>query len=414
MFASIGVNSKMTSISTSSFIKLIWGTVIFICVLGKTFAEQTESDSKLPEDLIKLEETYYLIPLKSSILEEDRELWVFLPKNYQSSKEQYPVIYLLDGRRHFQHAITAVDILQSESMVPQSIIVAVTNHAGNRNRDFNDGKEKFLSFLKQEVFSIINKTFRTTEHKTLFGHSLAGYFTLNVLATEPELFNHYIVASPAIDTNNSELLGKFEKRTLQNKVTNNKLYFTLTSAEAEGQETTDALNQFVIQMNQKAPQGLSWQYVFIPNQAHMTTPYLTFYQGLSYIYEDFRMPSFADINAYQKFGGLEGLNNYYKKRAAKYGTDVMVPERTVRRFGYVLLGGGQLDKAIDVLQQNVANYPQSLGALNGLADGYVGAKDEVQALDTYRKALSLAKEISSNSASYFESKINKLVGNSEE
>ncbi|MFI5142120.1 MAG: alpha/beta hydrolase-fold protein, partial [Bacteroidia bacterium] len=42
--------------------------------------------------------------LYSKILKENRELWVYLPDNFNASKK-YPIVYLLDGKTNF-HSFT--------------------------------------------------------------------------------------------------------------------------------------------------------------------------------------------------------------------------------------------------------------------------------------------------------------------
>jgi len=398
----------MTLKNKPQLVSLVRALIILIGISANITGTQASNSKEFTVEPTEHTQSYSTIKLASSVLEEERELWVFLPKDYETSEEKYPVLYLLDGRRHFQHSVTAVDILQKEALVPQSIIVAITNSPGKRRRDLSNQNDQFLAFIKQEVFSTINKQFRTTGQKTLFGHSLAGYFALNVLATEPDLFDNYIAASPVIQVKDSELLGKFKQLTKQDKIRDKWLYLSLTSPEEEGKEATDAMNQFIAQMKQKTPKGLSWRYEFIPNQLHMTTPYLTLYQGLTYVFDDFRMPSFADINSDQDSEGIQALTDFYIKRAAKYSTSANVPERAMRGYGYSLLGDKQIDKAITVFESNVQNNPQSLGALNALAESHETAENISKALNVYRKALSLAKKLSSRSVVFFEGQVERL------
>ena len=77
--------------------------------------------------------------IHSSILAEDRQLLIHLPEGYEDSETRYPVIYVLDGKGHFRHATTAVTLLESHDMMPQSIIVAIPNNRGTRSRDLGKG-----------------------------------------------------------------------------------------------------------------------------------------------------------------------------------------------------------------------------------------------------------------------------------
>jgi predicted alpha/beta superfamily hydrolase len=52
-----------------------------------------------------------LIKIHSRILNEDRALLVYLPGGYASSREEYPILFLLDGDYHFHHVTGIIDFL---------------------------------------------------------------------------------------------------------------------------------------------------------------------------------------------------------------------------------------------------------------------------------------------------------------
>src|SRR5882672_3395991 len=72
--------------------------------------------------------------LFSKVLNEERELWVYLPRSYNQSSDTYPVLYLLDGASHFEHVAALVEYLSNNLRIPQTIVVAIPNT--DRVRDF--------------------------------------------------------------------------------------------------------------------------------------------------------------------------------------------------------------------------------------------------------------------------------------
>ncbi|WP_298902165.1 alpha/beta hydrolase-fold protein [uncultured Psychroserpens sp.] len=226
---------------------------------------------------------------QSDVLNEKRDILIHLPSNYDSSEKEYPVIYLLDGNNHFYHATIAVTILEENEKIPESIIVGIPNNRGTRGRDLARERGKFMQFIKNEVIDFVENKYRTNDQKTIFGHSMAGAFVLNYLATQPSLFDNYIVASPVIQILNSELLDKYENLFKQNTTLDTSIYLTMTKLEAEGERATEALGKFVEILKNKAPKSLSWKYDYIENQIHMTTPYITFYQGLAEFYKNYNV-----------------------------------------------------------------------------------------------------------------------------
>jgi predicted alpha/beta superfamily hydrolase len=54
----------------------------------------------------------------------------------------------------------------------------------------------FLRVLSEEILPFIDRTYRTTHDRGLFGFSAGGYFATYVLFTAPDLFDRYGIASP--------------------------------------------------------------------------------------------------------------------------------------------------------------------------------------------------------------------------
>lgn len=261
-------------------IKFYTQLIIFFFI----FSVQAQLNSNTESIDLKIGDKY---SFQSDALNEKRNLLIHLPSEYSNSEKEYPVIYVLDGNNHFYHATNAVTILEENGKIPESIIVAIPNNRGTRGRDLARERDNFMQFIKSEVIEYVEKNYRTNNKKTIFGHSMAGAFVLNYLATEPSLFDNYIVASPVIQILNSELLNKYQTFFKQNKTLDKSLYITLTGVDAEGERATDALEKFIKILKNEAPSSFSWKYDYLENQIHMTTPYLTFYQGLAEIYKNY-------------------------------------------------------------------------------------------------------------------------------
>lgn len=351
------------------------------------------------------------IKMTSSVLKEERTLFIHMPDGYTETDQAYNVVYVLDGANHFNHAINAATLLSENGRMPASIIVAILNNRGTRGRDLGRSKDNFKKYIKEEVLPYVAKNYRTSTHKTIFGHSMAGAFVLNYLATEPSLFDNYISASPVVQINNSELLGQFATLFKNNKTLSNPLYFTLTDAAAEGQRATDALNKFVTLLEKEAPKSFPWKYGFIENQIHMTTPYLTMYKGFTEVFHDYQAPSYSSYKDYTDRGGMAQLKSYYTKRAATYGAENVIAENTLNRLATVLIRDQQEALGIKLLVLNTKNHPNSMGALNGLARAYARLKQTENAKKSYQAAVVLAEKLDSPNSAYFKRQLKRLEEN---
>jgi tetratricopeptide (TPR) repeat protein len=76
-----------------------------------------------------------------------------------------------------------------------------------------------------------------------------------------------------------------------------------------------------------------------------------------------------------------------RKRAQGLAT-----EADVNNQGYALLGEGKADEAIALFRKNAADHPQSWNAWDSLGEGLEKKGDKAGALESYRKALSMAPE----------------------
>jgi predicted alpha/beta superfamily hydrolase len=162
--------------------------------------------------------------IKSDILNESRQLNIYLPASYATnSNKKYPVIYLLDGSmdEDFLHIVGLVQFgsFSWVNMVPESIVVGITNI--DRKRDFTypstyrqdktdlptSGKSgSFIDFIEKELQPYIDSNFNTSASKTIIGQSLGGLLATEIAIKNPELFDNYIIVSPSLWWDNESLL----------------------------------------------------------------------------------------------------------------------------------------------------------------------------------------------------------------
>jgi tetratricopeptide (TPR) repeat protein len=67
-------------------------------------------------------------------------------------------------------------------------------------------------------------------------------------------------------------------------------------------------------------------------------------------------------------------------------------EADVNNLGYVLLGQGKTDEAIEVFRKNVKDHPKSWNVWDSLGEGYATKGDKKLAIENFTKALGMAPE----------------------
>lgn len=252
---------------------------ILFWIVGCTFVQATERQL----DLVVGKATQ--IQIDSTILQQQRNIVVHLPDNYHSSQQRYPTLYLLDGERHLNHAVLATQLYQELNQVPQLIIVAIHNRSQEdaRSHDLYHNRKQFAEFMGKELREYIDARYRTTQDATLYGHSLAAFFTVDLLSAHPEYFDRYIAASPPLQNFAADF---YQKLVGQNPMKPKPLYLTMASRTAEGDEVFDAYLKFTQLLENKTPGNLQWTAEVFADQNHITNYYISFFKGISIVFDE--------------------------------------------------------------------------------------------------------------------------------
>jgi len=328
------------------------------------------------------------VTFESTVLNEERTIYVYLPQSYNFSDATYPVLYLLDGRTHFLHASGIAQFLSANGMIPEMIVVAVVNV--NRNKDFtptklsqvavSGGAEKFMNFFSNELFPFMERNYRVQSYDILMGHSLGGTFATYVLLNKPEMFDGYVSVSPFLMYDNNLLVRETEGK-LKKKFSGEIYYYMTVGNEPDYFE---ALEFFAKTIETKSPKGLNFEYLQMLDNSHGTMPHLSIYNGLLYIFSDWKLQP-------EVFNeGLAAIDKHYKYLSKKYSLDMHTPENTINWLGYTYLNKGDIEQAIIVFRENVKRFSKSANVYDSLGEAYENNDQFTDAQKNYQKAVELA------------------------
>lgn len=139
------------------------------------------------------------LTLPSKILKGDRKYAVYLPPDYETSKRNYPVLYLLHGAGddqtgwvQFGEVLHIADKAIREGKATPMIIVMPDANTGRRGYA-NDikGEWRYEDFFFQELIPFIEKTYRAKKEKryrAVAGLSMGGEGTFTYALHHPEMF----------------------------------------------------------------------------------------------------------------------------------------------------------------------------------------------------------------------------------
>lgn len=233
----------------------------------------------------------------SIVAGQEYELDISLPAGY-NIKKKYPVLYLMDSQWDFPLLKSLYGQQYYDGFLPEMIIVGVTWSGVNPNpdslraRDYtptnqkrllqSGGADKYLSFLKNELFPFIEKNYSVDANdRTLMGCSLGGLFTMFALFTQPLLFQRYVAASPAFGWDN-QILYQYEKTYFENKSNPSAKLFMCIGGVERSVPAFEKLSKFLADRNYKS---LQIQSRVLENTGHSGTKGEGYARGLQYVFE---------------------------------------------------------------------------------------------------------------------------------
>lgn len=360
--------------------------------------------------------------IPSKIMNDDREIQVFLPDSYTTSNKRYPVLYILDGQRYFLHGVSLQKSFVEFRQAPEFIVVGISKKKSERNRNFSVNSKKFLEFIKKETIGFIDQKFRTSKERLLFGWAYGGGFVIETMTTNPDLFDAYIAASPFPLTTK---INKVDSLLSKNPTFDKLLYFTSGSDEGVVKNGTRALN---ILLTNKAPKTMNWTFRELQGEQHRSTPFTTLYHGIKEFFHYYPELQFSSLEAFNKVGGLPYVYGYYKQRATQFGfpsqltkwTMFTLTRNAIRANDYpqfdtfvnafkktkfigelrvsracsiaeFYLKHKQYDTAIALFTYLNEIHPNSERPLNGLGNSYKALKKERKAASYFKKASKISE-----------------------
>lgn len=236
-----------------------------------------------------------VIEINSKILNEDRTLNIFLPISYNpDSTNSYPVIYLLDGSID-EDIIHMAGVVQFNSFswinrMPECIVVGIANIDRQRDFTFPTRNEKdkddfpttgksslFISFIKNELMPFIDQTYRTSGVNTISGQSFGGLLATEILFTQPEMFDNYLIVSPSLWWDDESILNcKIESKLQDQRV------FIAVGKEGEIMERV-AKQLYEMLHSNLADNNISFMYM--DDKSHGDALHMAAYTGFDFLFQ---------------------------------------------------------------------------------------------------------------------------------
>ncbi|MDW3651296.1 MAG: alpha/beta hydrolase-fold protein [Bacteroidia bacterium] len=366
--------------------------------------------------------------MNSTILDEERKLWIYVPEGNDQSvftKERYPVVYLLDGDGHFFSVagmLRQLSTTNGNTVLPKMIVVGIPNT--NRTRDLTPTKPepgddpfmnpamlahaggggKFLSFLEQELIPYIDENYPTEPYKILIGHSFGGLAVMNILQNSPELFNAYVSIDPSMSWHKQKLLQEIKQNDFGDAYRNRSLFMGFANTMTDGMDTATVKDdkspmtyhiRSILELNSYLnanKRQLDYKGVYYADDDHGSVPLITEYEAFRYIFKGHGL-TLKPQDVMDPNSDLAGkFKNHYSKLSDKFGYEKKPGEAYLNMMGYQLMSMKMYDKSEALFKLNIHYYPNSFNVYDSLGDLYVAKGEKGKAIENFKKALSINSE----------------------
>ncbi|WP_430615148.1 alpha/beta hydrolase [Flavobacterium sp. JP2137] len=340
--------------------------------------------------------------LRSRILEEDRQIQVYLPPSYRNSnleKTTYPVLYLLDSESHFHYLSGYVEKLSQGpyAAIPELIVVGIVNT--HRSRDLtpsvtldratqkpdslnSGGNDRFFSFIKEELFAWVEREYRTDDYKILIGHSYGGITALNALLNHTKMFQAYVVHDPSIWYDQELLLQRFEQASHADLL-HSKLFLTQagdTFKSGKLEVHFNAIKKFRALLELGTLKNLTWNYQQYAQEDHGSIPLIGNLDGLRYIFKGHQI----DIKSVADQPELIAAT--YAKLSEELHFPFHPTEVYVDRVAHYLLRSNHFEQAFRYFMENAERHPRSANAQYSLYQYHLKIDGKTDAAIHLKKA----------------------------
>ena len=197
--------------------KKSFALLLFFCAI---FTMAQERKHTATENVKIISEKFEIPQLKTT-----RRIWIYLPKDYETSHKKYEVMYLQDAQNLFDDATSYAGEWQVDETLNKifektgkSLIVVGIDNGGEKrieelspykNAKYGGGNgDNYVKFIVETLKPFIDKNYRTKpqrKYTTIGGSSLGSLISVYAAVKYPETFGKVLAFSSAFWFNAKEM-----------------------------------------------------------------------------------------------------------------------------------------------------------------------------------------------------------------
>lgn len=341
--------------------------------------------------------------IQSKVLNEEREYWVSLPLDYDTSV-MYPVIYVLDAEWKFNITNALEKDLSGNGKIPPHIVVGISHPNRRLDMTFSTTKEnsigetdtimwntkntgnglKFLAFIEDELIIEISQRYSTSGFNILIGHSLGGYFCSYILPIQKS-FRSLQIYDPAIWYNEGEVIKQINSNLSQDTsciiyiASSRKFDNQISNHHEKIEALVDSLRRFP---------NIRYEYKNYENEHHNSMYLYSFLDGMSMLYKGYEMNMFG----WDAIVDVSILKKHFAEFSRTIQFEFLPQNHLYLQVGEISFHQKKYQNCIEALEIYLNKNPTNPYALELIGDAYTIIGNKKQGLVSYKKAYELSPD----------------------
>lgn len=346
------------------------------------------------------------ITIHSDIAKQDLTFHITFPQNYESDgTTRYPALYTTSGKSRLKVLESQVKWLSHVGFAPLPQVFFISLPSINADK-FTTASGSLYSLTTQvyekEVIPYIEKNYRTQPYRVIEGFSSNANQLLYIFIEKPQLFNAYMVFSPALGLDKSSLVEKFLTKKADDRYQHRSLYLSLGSFE-ENKATFERIDNHLITWSASNITGLEIWTEDLSNKNYLSAPVVGFTNAAEKIFSD-RQPN---AKLFVKTGVM-GVEQHFNKLHKKYGY-ALDSSNTIVDLGFYYAKIKQFAKAEAALNTVITKSPKNIIYLIRLSEIQQQGNRKNNAKETLKIALTQAKiQKDAEAINYIQSRLTSL------
>lgn len=132
-----------------------------------------------------------------------------------------------------------------------------------------------------------------------------------------------------------------------------------------------------------------WKFTLMPEETHGSVPFLSTYEGLQYIFSDWRTEEMSENVRLQ---GIKAMDDYEKQIDKLYGLQANWEERQLMAIGQQLIMDGESKLALPIFKRATNLFPESPNTWFRYGEVLANLDHEKEAISALKQALSLQED----------------------